>query len=37
MNHVVKQLSANKELTNKVSRTLKQASLDRIESYLEEL
>ena len=36
--NVVRQLSsANKDLTNKVSRTLKQASLSRIESYLDEL
>ena len=36
--NVVRQLSTgNKELTNKVSRTLKQASMNRIDSYLDEL
>ena len=37
MTKVVKQLTANKGLTNKVSRTLKQASLNRVNSYLDEL
>ena len=37
MTKVVKQLTANKGLTSKVSRTLKQASLNRVDSYLDEL